>query len=68
MVRVPQRWQPEQSEGGFRVRGAGVTGAVALATPDAEAISTPDANGGTGAWALPPIPHMEPVFGKKVVR
>jgi acetolactate synthase-1/2/3 large subunit len=23
---------------------------------------------GTGAWALPPIPHMEPVFGKKVVR
>ena len=23
---------------------------------------------GTGAWALPPIPHMEPVFGKKHVR
>jgi acetolactate synthase-1/2/3 large subunit len=23
---------------------------------------------GTGAWALPPIPHMEPVFGKKVIR
>jgi len=23
---------------------------------------------GTGAWALPPIPHTEPVFGKKHVR
>jgi acetolactate synthase-1/2/3 large subunit len=23
---------------------------------------------GTGAWALPPIPHMEPIFGKKHVR
>jgi acetolactate synthase-1/2/3 large subunit len=23
---------------------------------------------GTGAWALPPIPHMEPVFGRKHVR
>ncbi len=23
---------------------------------------------GTGAWALPPIPHLEPVFGKKHVR
>jgi acetolactate synthase-1/2/3 large subunit len=23
---------------------------------------------GTGAWALPPIPHKEPVFGKKHVR
>jgi acetolactate synthase-1/2/3 large subunit len=23
---------------------------------------------GTGAWALPPIPHMEPAFGKKVIR
>jgi acetolactate synthase-1/2/3 large subunit len=23
---------------------------------------------GTGAWALPPIPHMEPVFGKKFIR
>ena len=23
---------------------------------------------GTGAWALPPIPHMEPVFGKKEIR
>lgn len=23
---------------------------------------------GTGAWALPPIPHKEPVFGKKIVR
>ena len=23
---------------------------------------------GTGAWALPPIPHLEPVFGKKVIR
>ncbi len=23
---------------------------------------------GTGAWALPPIPHMEPVFGKRLVR
>jgi acetolactate synthase-1/2/3 large subunit len=23
---------------------------------------------GTGAWALPPIPHAEPVFGKKHVR
>jgi len=22
---------------------------------------------GTGAWALPPIPHMEPIFGKKHV-
>jgi acetolactate synthase-1/2/3 large subunit len=23
---------------------------------------------GTGAWALPPIPHKEPIFGKKHVR
>jgi acetolactate synthase-1/2/3 large subunit len=23
---------------------------------------------GTGAWALPPIPHMEPIFGKKHVQ
>jgi acetolactate synthase-1/2/3 large subunit len=23
---------------------------------------------GTGAWALPPIPHMEPAFGKRFVR
>jgi acetolactate synthase-1/2/3 large subunit len=23
---------------------------------------------GTGAWALPPIPHAEPVFGRKHVR
>jgi acetolactate synthase-1/2/3 large subunit len=23
---------------------------------------------GTGAWALPPIPHTEPVFGRKHVR
>ena len=23
---------------------------------------------GTGAWALPPIPHMEPAFGKKHLR
>jgi acetolactate synthase-1/2/3 large subunit len=23
---------------------------------------------GTGAWALPPIPHKEPIFGRKHVR
>jgi acetolactate synthase-1/2/3 large subunit len=23
---------------------------------------------GTGAWALPPIPHMEPIFGRKHVK
>jgi acetolactate synthase-1/2/3 large subunit len=22
---------------------------------------------GTGAWALPPIPHKEPVFGAKYI-
>ena len=44
--------------------------AVALGKPCINDVHV-DANirpPGTGAWALPPIPHMEPVFGKKHVR